>query len=167
MVLLSLTRLVTPPLAVVVLVHAVVRYRNRAKDPIRRAEWVGMALLAVVASASISLWSTIANAITNGVKATGADRGSVSNAVGVGRFGWFTNAYEHIGWIGVLGLGLLVVLFVVVALSRLTRTWGVECGPGSRSTRSSCSFYRRGRARRDVSVSPACIPVGTADGWKP
>jgi len=50
----------------------------------------------------------------------------VSNAVVVGRFGWFTNAYEHIGWIGVVGLAVLVVLFVVVAVSPLTRTWGVE-----------------------------------------
>ena len=124
--LLSLTRLVTPPLAVVVVVHAFVRYRNRAKDPIRRGEIVGMAVLAVVSAASVSLWSTITNAITSGVKATGADRGSVSNAVAAGRFGWFTNAYEHIGWIGVIGLALLVVLFVVLALSKLTRTWGVE-----------------------------------------
>jgi len=125
-ILLSLTRLVTPPLAVVVLVHAVARYRNRAQDPIRRAEMVEMAVLAVVSAASVSLWSTITKAITSGVKATGANRGSVSNAVVAGRFGWFTNAYEHIGWIGVVGLALLVVLFVVVALSRLTRTWGVE-----------------------------------------
>ena len=124
--LLTLTRLVTPPLAVVVLVHAFVRYRNRSKDPIRRGEIVGMAVLAVVSAASVSLWSTITNAITSGVKATGANRGSVSNAVASGRFGWFTNAYEHIGWIGVIGLALLVVLFVVLALSRLTRSWGVE-----------------------------------------
>ena len=124
--LLSLTRLVTPPLAVVVVVHAFVRYRNRAKDPIRRGEIVGMAVLAVVSAASVSLWSTITNAITSGVKATGANRGSVSNAVAAGRFGWFTNAYEHIGWIGVIGLALLVVLFVVLALSKLTRSWGVE-----------------------------------------
>ena len=125
-ILLSLTRLVTPPLAVVVLVHAVARYRNRAQDPIRRAEMVEMAVLAVVSAASVSLWSTITKAITSGVKATGANRGSVSNAVVVGRFGWFTNAYEHIGWIGVVGLAVLVVLFVVVAISPLTRTWSVE-----------------------------------------
>jgi len=125
-ILLSLTRLVTPPLAVVVLVHAVVRYRNRAQDPIRRAEMVEMAVLAVVSAASVSLWSTITKAITSGVKGTGADRGSVSNAVVAGRFGWFTNAYEHIGWIGVIGLALLVVLFAVAAVSRLTRTWGLE-----------------------------------------
>lgn len=125
-ILLSLTRLVTPPLAIVVLVHAIIRLRNRAQDPVRRVEMVEMAVLAVVSAASVSLWSTITNAITSGVKATGADRGSVSNAVIVGRFGWFTNAYEHIGWIGVLGLAVLVVLFVVVALSPMTRTWGVE-----------------------------------------
>ena len=125
-ILLSLTRLVTPPLAVVVVVHVFIRYRGRAKDPIRRAEIVGMAVLAVVSAASVSLWSTITNAITSGVKATGADRGSVSNAVVAGRFGWFTNAYEHIGWVGVIGLALLVVLFVVLALSKLSRTWGVE-----------------------------------------
>lgn len=125
-VLLSLTRLVTPPLAIVVIVHAFVRYRGRGKDPIRRLEIVGMAVLAVVSAASVSLWSTITNAITSGVKATGANRGSVSNAVVAGRFGWFTNAYEHIGWVGVIGLALLVVLFVVLALSKLTRTWGTE-----------------------------------------
>jgi hypothetical protein len=125
-VLLSLTRLVTPPLAVVVIVHAFVRYRGRAKDPIRRGEVAGMVVLAVASAVSVSLWSTITNAITSGVKATGADRGSVSNAVVAGRFGWFTNAYEHIGWIGVIGLALLVVLFAVAGVSRLTRTWGLE-----------------------------------------
>ncbi|MBE3074284.1 MAG: hypothetical protein IMZ75_04975 [Actinobacteria bacterium] len=125
-VLLSLTRPVTPPLAVVVLVHALVRYRGRAQDPIRRGEVVGMTVLAVISAASVSLWSTITSVITSGVKATGADRGNVSSALGLGRFGWFTNAYEHIGWIGVVGLVLLVVLLVGVALSPLTRTWGVE-----------------------------------------
>jgi hypothetical protein len=125
-VLLSLTRLVTPPLAVVVIVHAVLRFRNRGQDPIRRTEAVWMAVLAVVSATSVTLWSTITSALTSGVKLTGASRGNVSNAVAVGRFGWFTNAYEHIGWIGVVGLGLLVVLLVVLALSPLTRTWGVE-----------------------------------------
>ena len=93
---------------------------------IRRGELAGMAVLAAVSAASVSLWSTITNAITSGVKATGADRGDVSSAVVAGRFGWFTNAYEHIGWIGVVGVALLVVLFLVLALSPLTRTWGVE-----------------------------------------
>ena len=123
---LSLTRLVTPPLAIVVLVHAILRYRGRAQDPVRRGEVVGMTVLGVVSAASVSLWSTITSVLTKGVKDTGAVRGSVSNAVVAGRFGWFTNAYEHIGWIGVIGLALLVVLFVLVAFSRYTRTWGAE-----------------------------------------
>jgi hypothetical protein len=125
-ILLSLTRLVTPPLAIVVIVHAVARYRGRAQDPIRRAEIAAMAVLVVASAASVSLWSTITNAITSGVKATGANRGSVSNAVVAGRFGWFTNAYEHLGLIGVGGVALLVVMFVVLALSPLSRTWGNE-----------------------------------------
>jgi len=125
-ILLSLTRPVTPPLAVVVLIHALVRYRGRAQDPVRRGEVVWMAALAVVSAASVSFWSTITSVITGGAQTTGANRGSVSNAVVVGRFGWFTNAYAHIGWIGVVGLALLVVVFVVLALSPLTRTWGLE-----------------------------------------
>jgi hypothetical protein len=125
-VVLSLTRLVTPPLAIVVLVHAAVRFRGRAQDPIPRAESVAMAVLAVVTAASVSLWSSVTSAVTSGVKATGADRGNVSSAFGAGRFGWFTNAYEHVGWPGVVGLTVLVVLLVVAALSPLTRTWGVE-----------------------------------------
>jgi len=125
-ILLSLTRLVTPPLAIVVIVHAGLRLRNRAQDPIRRDEAVWMTVLAGVAAASVSFWSTITSAITSGVKATGADRGNVSNAVVIGRFGWFTNAYEHIGWIGVVGLAVLVVLLVALAISPLTRMWGVE-----------------------------------------
>jgi hypothetical protein len=124
-VVLSLTRLVTPPLAVVVLAHAAVRIKRRDVDPIRRAEVAGMAVLAVVSAGSVFLWSTITSVITDGVRATGADRGSVS-AASAGRFGWFTNAYEHIGWIGVLGLMLLSGLLLAVALSPLTRTWGVE-----------------------------------------
>jgi hypothetical protein len=125
-VLLSLTRLVTPPLAIVVLVHAVLRYRGRSQDPIGRGEAVGMAVLAVVSAASVSLWSRITSVVTNGAEPSGANRGSVSNAVVAGKLGWFTNAYEHVGWIGVAGLTLLVVLLTVVAVSRLTRTWGAE-----------------------------------------
>jgi hypothetical protein len=125
-VLLSLTRLVTPPLAVVVIVHAGLRFRNRAQDPIRRGEAIWMAVLAVVSGASVSLWSTITTAITNGVRTTGASRGSVSGAVSAGRFGWFTNADEHIGSVAVVGLALLVVLLVALALSPWTRTWGPE-----------------------------------------
>ncbi len=125
-VLLSLTRLVTPPLAIVVVVHALARFRGRVHDPIGRGEVVGMSVLGLVSATSVSLWSTITSAITNGANDTGANRGSVSNAVIVGRFGWFTNAFEHIGWIGVFGLALLVVLFVAMSLSRLTHTWGTE-----------------------------------------
>jgi hypothetical protein len=125
-VLLSLTRLVTPPLAVVVLVHAVLRYRARGHDPIRRGEAVGMAVLGLVSAASVSLWSTITSLVTEGVELSGANRGSVSNAVVAGKLGWFTNAFEHIGWIGVVGLALLVVLLLAVAVSRWTRTWGTE-----------------------------------------
>src|SRR5450631_4925953 len=125
-ILLSLTRPVTPPLAVVVLAHALLRYRGRARDPIRRSDVIWMAVLTVVSAASVSLWPTTTSVVTNGARATGANRGSVSNAVVVGRFGWFTNAYEHIGLIGVMGLALLVVLLVALALSPLTRTWGAE-----------------------------------------
>ena len=83
-ILLSLTRPVTPPLAVVVLIHALVRYRGRAQDPVRRGEVVWMAALAVVSAASVSFWSTITSVITGGAQTTGANRGSVSDAV-VGR----------------------------------------------------------------------------------
>jgi len=125
-VLLSLTRLVTPPLAVVVLVHAVLRYRGRAQDPIRRGEVVAMAFLGAVSASSVSLWSKITSVVTNGAELKGANRGNVSSALVTGRFGWFTNALEHIGWIGVVGLALLAVIFVAVAVSTFTRAWGVE-----------------------------------------
>jgi len=134
--LLSLTRLVTPPLAVVVIVHAVVRYRGSAttaRDPVSRGEAVWLAVLTVVCTASVALWSTITSAITSGVD-TGASRGSFSTAVGAARFGWFTNAYEHISWIGVVGLGVLAVLLAVLAFSPMTRTWGLE-------VRTWCAIY--------------------------
>jgi len=125
-VLLSLTRLVTPPVAVVVMVHAGLRVRHRAQDPIRGGEAFWMTVLALVATASVSFWSTITSALNSEATDTGANRGNVSTAVAVGRFGWFTNAYEHIGWIGVIGLALLVVMLGALALSPLTRTWGLE-----------------------------------------
>jgi hypothetical protein len=124
-VLLSLTRPLTPPLAIVVLVHAGLRLRNRARDPIRLGEAVWMTVLAVVSAVSVLVWPTVTSLITRQAKTTGTRR-SVSNAVVTGRFGWFTNAYEHIGWIGVAGLALLVLLLVALALSPLTRMWGVE-----------------------------------------
>ena len=125
-VLLSLTRLVTPPVAVVVMVHAGLRVRHRAQDPIRGGEAFWMTVLALVATASVSFWSTITSALNSEATDTGANRGNVSTAVAVGRFGWFTNAYEHIGWSGVIGLALLVVMLGALALSPLTRTWGLE-----------------------------------------
>jgi hypothetical protein len=125
-VLLSLTRLVTPPLAVVVIVHGGLRFRNRGRDPISRSETIWMSVLAVVSGTSVLLWSAITAAITSGVKTTGAARGSVSGAVAAGRLGWFTNAYEHLGAIAVVGLALLVALLVALALSPVTRTWGLE-----------------------------------------
>lgn len=125
-VLLSLTRLVSPPLAVVVIVHWLMRFRNRGSDPFRRGEAVWLAILTVVSGASVWGWSTITTVITRGVRTTGASRTDVSSAVTAGRLGWFTNAYQHIGWTAVIGLGLLVVLVVALALSPWTRTWGVE-----------------------------------------
>jgi hypothetical protein len=124
-VLLSLTRAVTPPLAIVVLVHALLRFRNRSKDPVRQGQALWMTVLALVSALSVLVWPTFTSAITGSLKSTGTKR-SVSNAVVTGRFGWFTNSYEHIGWIGVAGLALLVILLVALALSPLTRTWGVE-----------------------------------------
>lgn len=123
--LLSLTRLVTPPLAIVAIVHAVVRYRGRSRDPVSRGEAVWLAVLTGVSAASVTLWSSITSAITSGVD-TGASRGSFSTAVESARLGWFTNAYEQIGWIGVVGLGVLAVLLVALAISPLTRSWGLE-----------------------------------------
>ena len=124
-VLLSLTRLVTPALAVVVLVHAGLRLRNRSRDPLRQGEAAWMTVLAAVSALSVLVWPAFTSAITGNAKTEGSKQ-SVSHAVATGRLGWFTNAYEQIGWIGVVGVFLLVVLLVVLALSPLTRTWGLE-----------------------------------------
>jgi len=84
-----------------------------------------MTVLAAVSALSVLVWPALTSAITGNAKTEGSKQ-SVSHAVATGRLGWFTNAYEQIGWVGVVGVFLLVVLLVALALSPLTRTWGLE-----------------------------------------
>jgi hypothetical protein len=56
---LSMTRQVTPPLAIVIAAHAWTRLRSRQDSPIRRREVTAMTAVFVTSIAGLFIWSTV------------------------------------------------------------------------------------------------------------
>jgi hypothetical protein len=121
---LSLTRQVTPPLAIVLAAHAWMRFRNRQDSPISRGDVTSMAAVFVTSIVGLFTWSTIVRLWLGGSDANGS-RGSVAS-IGRTGFGWFGQAYERFGLAGVaLIVGFFVVL-IGLAYTAGTRDWGPE-----------------------------------------
>jgi len=121
---LSLTRQVTPPLAIVLAAHAWMRFRNRQDSPIGRGEVTSMAAVFVTSIAGLFIWSTIVRLWLGGSDANGS-RGSVAS-IGRTGFGWYGQAY---GRFGLAGVALIVGFFVVLvglAYAPGARDWGTE-----------------------------------------
>ena len=121
---LSMTRQVTPPLAIVLAAHAWTRFRGRDESPIRRGEVISMAAVFFTAIAGLFTWSTIVR-LWLGSSDANSSRGSVAS-IGRTGFGWFGQAYERFG---LAGVGLIVGFFVVLvglAYTPGTKTWGAE-----------------------------------------
>ena len=121
---LSLTRQVTPPLAIVLAAHAWMRFRNRQDSPIGRGDVTSMAAVFVTSIVGLFTWSTIVR-LWLGDSTANSSRGSIASIKGT-RFGWFGQAYERLGLAGVaLIVGLFVVL-IGLAYTAGTRDWGPE-----------------------------------------
>lgn len=120
-VLLAFTRIVTPPLAIVVVIHALARLRARREDPLSRREVVALGALAATSLAGALMWSSVARALAP--VPTGATSRPQSLT---GHLGWFSDAYTALGWPGPAIVGLGVLTLVLLAARPSARAWGLE-----------------------------------------
>ncbi len=117
---LSLVRVITPPFGLVVLVHLIVRWRNRKEDPFSLRDQVLVVVLGLVSAAGAVTWSLLSRVISSTPQAA-------STRVSDTRIGtWFTETYAwHGWWFPTLIVVLLVGAFVVAQLPMM-RGWGPE-----------------------------------------
>jgi len=137
---LSVTRQVTPPLAIVLAAHAWTRFRNREDSPIGRREATAMAAVFVTSIAGLFAWSTIVR-LWLGHADADSGRGSVAS-IGRTGFGWFGQAYDRLG---VVGVGLIVAFLVILI--------GLAYTPGARNLGSETRAW--------LWAYPAFLAVGT------
>lgn len=117
--LLSLVRVITPPFALVVVAH--VLYRRRRRESIARKD-------------ALLLTAITGSALAGGVVWTGASRllshhASLATARTAGPFDgqdWFGQAYQLLGWTGIVMVLLLVAGLLVLARRPAAQGWGVE-----------------------------------------
>ena len=121
---LSLTRQVTPPLAIVIAAHAWTRFRTRQGSPMRRPEVIAMTAVFITSIAGLFAWSTIVR-LWLGRADADVGRGSVAS-IGRTGFGWFGQAYGYFGLGGIVGVALFLVILIGLANSRRARNWGPE-----------------------------------------
>jgi len=121
---LSLTRQVTPPLAIVLAAHAWTRFRSRQDTPIGRGEVTAMAAVLITSIAGLFAWSTIVR-LWLGNSTANSSRGSVASIKGTG-FGWFGQAYERFGFPGVGLIVAFLIILVGLAYTPSARNWGAE-----------------------------------------
>ena len=121
---LTMTRYVTPPLAVVLAAHAWTRFRNRQDAPISRGDVVAMTAVFATATAGLFAWSTILRVWLGD---TGAESGhdSVTSIQRAG-LGWFGQAYQRFGPAGVGLVVVFLVILVALAYTPGASSWGVE-----------------------------------------
>jgi hypothetical protein len=123
---LSLTRPIVLPLALVVAVHGIARWRRRDTAPFSRGEAVRVGLVAAALAASFLLWPAI-----TGLATGRADAYFVTANAWYGR-----NVHGWASWLVVLvgggNVGLAVVIGIAVVVLGLliarpvTRLWGLE-----------------------------------------
>ena len=117
---LSLTRVITAPLAVVVAAHAWSRLRAADGSRPRRGEWLGMGVLALTSFAGAFLWAFIVGL------AIGDQTGATSRPGMLSKLGWFSQLHAQFGVAGPLVLlGLLLVLILASRTPRIA-TLGIE-----------------------------------------
>lgn len=126
---LGFTRAVALPMAVVVVVHAVVRWSRsrRGEDRLRRADVVGLGGLAVAAAASGLAWPAICGWVTGVpdgyLQTQGSWRGD-RHVVPFVPWGYMATYWFH-GW-APLVLLVVAVTVVLLVLSRSSRRLGPE-----------------------------------------
>lgn len=120
---LSLTRVITAPLAVVVAAHAWSRWRSDPASRPRVGEGVALATLAVSSLAGTFLWGLVAGAIV------GDDTGATSRPKALatsGRLGWFLELDRDVGIMGPILLACLLTALFLASRTDKIRSLGVE-----------------------------------------
>jgi len=121
---LSMTRQVTPPLAVVIAAHAWMRFANRQESPIRRSEVTAMAVVFATSIAGLFTWSTVVR-LWLGRSDADSGRGSLAS-IGRTGYGWFGQAYQWAGLTGLAEIVAFLVILVWLAYDSRARNWGPE-----------------------------------------
>ncbi len=117
---LSLTRVITAPLAIVVAAHAWSRFRSQDGSRPGRGEWLGMGVLAFASLAGAFLWAFIVGLVV------GDQTGATSRPGMLSKLGWFSQLDAEFGVAGPLVLaGLLLVLFLASRTQRIAAL-GIE-----------------------------------------
>jgi len=123
-VMLSLTRLVTPALAIVVAVHAMQRFRRRGEDPLSATESNWLVALGLISIGGVWLWSGFVELIFGpGTGASARSNSLADHPI----LGWFSGLHTLFGWPGIAFLLIFSIALVLLSLSsRLTGSWSLE-----------------------------------------
>jgi hypothetical protein len=128
-ILLSLTRPVELPFALVVLVHLIVRWRRRAVDPLPGYEVVSIMGLGLVAFVSAWLWPAIAWHVT-GIRSAYTDTMGTWRTSGHVEYfhaWWFISTYLlHTKTHAIAGLAALALVLIAAAVGPWARPLGPE-----------------------------------------
>ena len=120
-ILLSLTRLITPPLALVGLVLLSAFWNDRRQTPVKFRDLAGLLGLVAVSIIGIWLWS--------GLAAIWAPGGNGADTRTGGRpsfyLGYFSESYSGIGWTGPALVVLALIILFLISRSKWTRDWGL------------------------------------------
>jgi hypothetical protein len=134
---LSLSRPVVAPVAVVVLVHLVVRWRARRRDPFPVRQQVEVVGLGLLAAASTLLWPALVGVVTGVPDAFRLTQGAwrtsgrvqpFEQALGIARLLWGDDGPWYL-LVGALVLGCLLLSPWGRRLGPELRAWSVAC-PG-------------------------------------
>jgi hypothetical protein len=123
-VLLALTRLITPALAVVVAAHVVHRFRKRREDPLSATENAWFMALGLACMGGVWLWSTFVEL------RFGPGTGASARALTLADhpvLGWFSGLWDLLGWPGPALLVIISIALVLCSVApKVTGTWGLE-----------------------------------------
>lgn len=118
--LLCFTRLISPPLAFVVLAHTYYRHRN-GSVPLKRAEWIKSATLTGLAIGGVGIWPMISQHLRGGHQMDRAT-GMLNTYQG----GWFGELWKVSPALAILPLAL--VLLILLGALRSGRQCGLVVG---------------------------------------
>jgi hypothetical protein len=123
-ILLSLTRLITPVLTIVVMVHVVHRLRRRREDPFSGAEIVWLAMLSLISAGGVWLWSAFVELrIGPGTGASSRAQTLANHPV----LGWYSGLTSIWGWPGAVFLIIVSASLVYFStFGTMTGSWGLE-----------------------------------------